>query len=287
MALPDELHKTRNLLRGYHAPHQRGVPILQVTDLNARYNGAFALEDVSFTLHSGERVAVVGPNGAGKSTLFRVIAGLHSGFEGVVKVFGESPGGHTCIAYLPQRNQVDWNFPVTVGDVVMMGRTARMGLFRWPRRADYQFVQSSLEAVGILPLIGKRISELSGGQQQRMFIARALAQEAELILMDEPLNGLDIQSMEDIFLIYQALKERGVTVMVSMHDLDLAAERFDQALLLNRRLVGYGSPGSVFTTEKLRQAYGSHLRVLDTEDGQMVLNDTCCDEETEMEPPRG
>jgi ABC-type Mn2+/Zn2+ transport system ATPase subunit len=137
--------------------------------------------------------------------------------------------------------------------------------------------------VGIPNLYGERISDLSGGQQQRMFIARALAQEAELILMDEPMSGLDIQSMEGIFKIYAGLKERGVTVIVSMHDLDLAAEQFDQVLLLNRRLVGIGAPGSVFTTENLQRAYGSHLQMIDTDGGLLILSDTCCDDD----PPAG
>ncbi|HJS28293.1 MAG TPA: metal ABC transporter ATP-binding protein [Anaerolineales bacterium] len=283
MALPNELHRTRNLLRGYHTPHQEDVPGLRISNLIARYESAVVLDDVTFSLASGARLAVVGPNGAGKSTLFRVIAGIHSNYEGSVEIFGNNPGNHTCIAYLPQRSQVDWSFPVTVGDVVMMGRTVKMGLFRRPRKEDHSFVRASLEAVGIPHLYGERISDLSGGQQQRMFIARALAQEAELILMDEPMSGLDIQSMEGIFKIYAGLKERGVTVIVSMHDLDLAAEQFDQVLLLNRRLVGIGAPESVFTTENLQRAYGSHLQMIDTDGGLLILSDTCCDDE----PPAG
>jgi manganese/iron transport system ATP-binding protein len=279
MTLPDELHKTRNFLRRYHSPHQHDARVLEISNLKARYEADWVLEDVTFSLDAGERIAVVGPNGAGKSTLFRIIAGIHSRFEGEVKIFGDGPDGHHCIAYLPQRNQVDWNFPVSVGDVVMMGRTARMGLFRRPGKDDQASVRASLEAVNLLDLIDTQISELSGGQQQRMFIARALAQEAELILMDEPMSGLDVQSMDGIFLVYEGLKASGVTVMVSMHDLDLAAERFDLVMLLNKRLVGYGAPDSVFTTEKLRSAYGSHLQMIKTDDGLVILNDTCCDDE--------
>jgi manganese/iron transport system ATP-binding protein len=285
MAIPNELHRTRNLLRGYHSPHQSNLPVLEVSGLSARYDSATVLENITFTLTTGTRLAVVGPNGAGKSTLFRVIAGIHSRYEGAVKIFGNNPGGHTCIAYLPQRSQVDWSFPVTVGDVVMMGRTARMGLFRRPRKADRAFVQASLEAVGIPHLLNERINALSGGQQQRMFIARALAQEAELILMDEPLSGLDIHSIEGIFQICEGLQESGATVMVSMHDLDLAAERFDQVMLLNRRLVGIGDPGAVFTTAKLQQAYGSHLQMLPTEGGMVILSDTCCDDDPLLSDP--
>ncbi|MDX1437026.1 MAG: metal ABC transporter ATP-binding protein [Anaerolineales bacterium] len=279
MTLPDELHKTRNFLRGYHTQHQSDAPALEISNLRARYESRWVLDDVSFTLNAGERIAVVGPNGAGKSTLFRVIAGIHSRYEGRVEVFGQGPGGHKCIAYLPQRSTVDWNFPVSVGDVVMMGRTARMGLFKRPGKEDHAFVEASLEAVAMQDYIDQQISELSGGQQQRMFIARALAQEAELILMDEPMSGLDVQSMDGIFQVFDSLKERGVTVLVSMHDLDLAAERFDLVMLLNRSLIGYGAPQSVFTTEKLQKAYGSHLQMIDTDDGLVILNDTCCDDD--------
>ena len=257
-------------------PHQADAPILEALGVTLRYNGRPALEDVSFRLVRGERVAVVGPNGAGKSTLFKVIAGVINPTAGEVTVAGQCPGGHICIAYVPQRSEVDWTFPVTVADVVMMGRVGRMGLLHGPGREDREYVRQCLEVVGMTDLAARQIGELSGGQQQRMFIARALAQEAELMLMDEPLTGLDVPAQEDIFRILDKLHQRRVTVMVATHDLNLAAERFDRVLLLNSRLLGIGRPDKVFTPERLQAAYGGHLRLVQTDEGLMVLSDTCC-----------
>ena len=256
--------------------HQLGAPILEASHLSVHYNGRVALDDVSFRLVSGERIAVVGPNGAGKSTLFKVISGVMEASAGEVAVAGHCPGGHICIAYLPQRSKVDWTFPVTVEDVVMMGRVGRVGLLRRPGRNDRQYVRQCLEVVAMADLAERQIGELSGGQQQRMFIARALAQEAELMLMDEPLTGLDLPAQEHIFHILDELRKRGVTVMVATHDLNLASEQFERVMLLNVRLLGIGQPNHVFTAERLQQAYGGHLRLIETKDGVMALSDTCC-----------
>jgi ABC-type Mn2+/Zn2+ transport system ATPase subunit len=144
-----------------------------VEGVSVRYNGTAALQDVSFTVPPGERLAIVGPNGAGKTTLLQVIAGSLRPDTGSVTVFGHRPGGHVCIAYVPQRSQVDWAFPVTVSDVVMMGRIRRIGLFRWPAKSDWALVGQALERVGMAGLRDRRIAELSGGQQQRVFLARA------------------------------------------------------------------------------------------------------------------
>jgi len=257
--------------------HQPGAPALEVSGVTVRYDGMRALDNVSFQLARGERIAVVGPNGAGKSTLFQVIAGVLHPTQGEVKVYGHRPGGHICIAYVPQRSQVDWTFPVNVADVVMMGRIGKLGLFRWPKHRDWDYAHACLEIVGMADLADRQIGELSGGQQQRVFIARALAQEAELMLMDEPLTGLDMPSQEDIFGILDELRGRDVTVMVATHDLNLAAERFDRLMLLNHRLVGIGQPDQVFTQEQLVQAYGGHMHLIETDDGDvMALSDTCC-----------
>src|SRR5919108_1249613 len=177
-----------------HTHHETNQPILDVQNLTVRYNGYVALEDISFHLHEGERVAVVGPNGAGKSTLFKVVAGVLQPTAGEVNIFGSRPRGHICIAYIPQRSQVDWSFPVSVADVVMMGRSAKLGLLNWPHKNDWDCVHLALETVELSDLASRQIGQLSAGQQQRMFIARALAQEAELMLMDEPLTGLDTPS---------------------------------------------------------------------------------------------
>jgi len=238
-----------------------------------------ALEEVSLQVNTSERIAVIGPNGAGKSTLFKVIAGVLQASSGEVKIAGYGPGGHICIAYLPQRSQVDWNFPVNVSDVVMMGRIGRLGLFRWPGRSDWEYVRQCLDVVNMSHLAQRQINELSGGQQQRMFIARALAQEAELMLMDEPFTGLDMHSQEDILNILGELKQRGVTVLASTHDLNLAGEHFDRVVLLNRRLLGFGLPEQVFTPERLMLAYAGHMRLVQAGETTLALGDTCCDDE--------
>jgi manganese/iron transport system ATP-binding protein len=259
------------------AVHDREAPILDVSHVTVRYNGRAALEDVSFRLRGGERVAVVGPNGAGKSTLFKVIAGVLPLTEGEVRVAGHCPDSHICIAYVPQRSQVDWAFPVTVADVVMMGRAGRVGLLRRPGSGDWKHVRQCLQVVDLQDLADRQIGELSGGQQQRMFIARALAQEAQLMLMDEPLSGLDVPAQEGIFDILNTLHERTVTVMVAIHDLHLAAEHFDRVMLLNGRLLGFGRPDEVLTPQQLQTAYGGHLRLVQTEDGLLIVSDTCCE----------
>jgi len=259
-----------------HTYHENSQPILDVHKVSARYNGNLALEDITFHLHAGERIAVVGPNGAGKSTLFKVVAGVLQPVSGEVNIYGSMPRGHVCIAYIPQRSQVDWSFPVNVADVVMMGRIAKLGLLGWPKKRDWDLVYASLRTVELESLSKRQIGELSGGQQQRMFIARALAQEAELMLMDEPLTGLDSPSQQGILAVLDELKRKNVTVMVATHDLEQASEYFDRIMLLNHRLIGLGLPQDVLQTEKLIQAYGGRLRSVD---GENVLTvDDCCDD---------
>jgi len=261
------------------ANHDPAAPPLQVDGLGFVYDGVTALGDLSFSLAAGARVAVVGPNGAGKSTLFKILAGVIRPTSGAVRIYGASPGGHVCIAYLPQRSQVDWTFPVTVADVVMMGRIRTLGLFRWPTAEDWRTVDEALRRVGMLELRRRQIGELSGGQQQRVFLAQALAQGAEIVLLDEPLSGLDVPSQEAIFSVLDDLKAAGVMTLVATHDLNLAAERFDQILLLNRRLVALGPPGDVFTRSRLLEAYGGHMHVVPEGEGMLVLTDSCCDGE--------
>jgi ABC-type Mn2+/Zn2+ transport system ATPase subunit len=196
-----------------------------------------------------------------------------------VKISGFGPRGHICIAYVPQRSQVDWRFPASVADVVMMGRIGQIGFFRWPRRADWDTVHDALEAVDMDALANRQIGELSGGQQQRTFLARALAQEAELVLMDEPLNGLDTPSQEAILTLLEKLRQQKITVMVATHDLGQAASHFDRVMLLNRRLIRFGSPHEVLSSENLLKAYGGHAQLIQEEDGTTTLADTCCDGE--------
>lgn len=259
-----------------HVPHDLRAPQLEVKNVCAAFGTRTVLEDVSFRLSRGERVAVVGPNGAGKSTLFRAIAGLIDPSSGDIKVHGHGPRGHFCIAFVVQRSQVDWTFPVTVADVVMMGRVREIGLFRHATARDRDFVTQCLAVVGMSELAGRQIGELSGGQQQRMFIARALAQEATLMLMDEPFTGLDVNTQQGLVDIIGQLASRGVTVLVATHDLDLAAEHFDRVILLNRRVVGFGPPAEVFTAEKLLAAFGGLTRAVPGMPGSVVVHDACC-----------
>jgi manganese/iron transport system ATP-binding protein len=249
-----------------------GKPILTVTDLTVRYNGKSALESVSFRVGTGEMVAIVGPNGAGKSTLFKAMVGLIHVDRGSTETNGAE------IGYVTQRSAVDWTFPVTVHDVVMMGRIGKMGWLRWQRPIDRDSVQNCLAQVGMLQYASRQIGELSGGQQQRVFIARALAQEATILLMDEPFSGVDAPSQEAILVILDRLRDQGVTVIVSTHDLNLAVERFDRLALLNVRLIAYGPARQVVARETLAAAYGGQA-LWRGDDYAMVFGDIdCCGE---------
>lgn len=275
MALIKEIEQTEHALLRQHAPHHSTEPIIKVSHLTVEYESGLALDDISFEIERATRLAILGPNGAGKSTLLKIIGGIMAPSRGTVEVYGEAPGDHICIAYVPQRTQVDWNFPIRLRDVVMMGRIGKLGLLRRPGRADREIVEKALDIVKLSGLANRQISELSGGQQQRMFIARALAQEAELMLLDEPLSGLDATSQADIFSILETLQENRVTTMVALHDLKLAAEHFDAVMLLNHQMVGLGAPEEVFTSQRLAQAYGiSHVT---TTSPWFGVDDSCCD----------
>ncbi len=221
---------------------------------------------------------MVGPNGAGKSTLFKVVAGVLQPNSGEVTVSGSKPVVHSCIAYIPQRSQVDWKFPVSVADVVMMGRSAKLGPLNWPKKRDWDFVNHALETVAIGNLSKRQISQLSGGQQQRMFIARALAQEAELMLMDEPLTGLDTPAQEGLLDLLDTLRTQKVTVMVATHDLEQAAKHFDRLMLLNKKIVAFGSPETVLRADNLLSAYGGRFRTVEGREALLAVDDSCCDE---------
>ncbi len=246
---------------------------LQVENIVVAYNGQPALNDVSFQVPHGTRVAVVGPNGAGKSTLFKALVGLLPLKQGAVLIHGLPLGHHKdCVAYVPQREEVDWKFPVTVGDVVMMGRYGNLGWFKRPGPYDRDVVARSLEQMGIAHLAREPIGDLSGGQQQRVFLARALAQEPHILLMDEPFTGVDVTTQEATLALLDQLRGLQVTVMVSTHDLDLATRRFDQVLLINRRLIAYGAAAAVFTPETVAQTFKKHAWLFkDT-----VVVDDCC-----------
>lgn len=260
-----------------HARHEKDAPAIRLEDVAVHYDGTRALTAINLTIQPGERAAVVGPNGAGKTSLMQVIVGTLRPTSGAVQVFGHRPGGHVCIAYLPQRSRIDWSFPVTVREVAMMGRIRKIGLLRWPSREDWRIVDDALSRVGLSALHDRRIAELSGGEQQKAFLAQALAQEAEIVLLDEPFNGLDLPTQQSILEILDELRRARVTTVISTHDLNLAAERFDRVLLLQRRMIAFGTPAEVFTRPNLLAAYGGQVHVLPDGEGLMILADTCCE----------
>jgi ABC-type Mn2+/Zn2+ transport system ATPase subunit len=262
--------------------HDAGALPIQLHNVSLRYNGISVLEEINADIPAGEHIAVVGPNGAGKTTLMKLIAGLIEPTHGEINIFGHGPGGHICIAYVPQRSQVDWDFPANVAEVVMMGRIHQIGFFHWPTRADWTIVREALERVDMSAFSEHRIGELSGGQQQRVFLAQALSQEAEVVLLDEPLTGLDILSQNAILRILDDLHQAGVTVLTATHDLNLAAKHFDQVMLLNRRLISYGPAVNALSQEALIQAYGKQIHMLPGADGALILSDTCCEGEDEL-----
>jgi ABC-type Mn2+/Zn2+ transport system ATPase subunit len=255
--------------------HEESAPTLEVEGVSFSYDSKPVLEDISFSLVEGARLAVVGPNASGKSTLFKLIAGILRPTSGSIRIYGHEPGRHICIGYVPQYNDIDWSFPVTVSDVVMMGRTGRIGLLSRPSRGDRDLVMDCLRQVGLDGLANRQIGQLSGGQRQRAFIARSLAQEAELLLLDEPLTGLDVPSYEAILKTLDGVRGQNVAVMVATHDLNLASKRFDLVMLLNRRMIALGKPEEALTSQMLLQAYGGQIHVLSSEGDSMVLADTC------------
>jgi ABC-type Mn2+/Zn2+ transport system ATPase subunit len=248
--------------------------LLELREVSVFYGERAALDSVTLTIPHGAQVAVVGPNGAGKSTLFKAMMGLAPVRTGQILIHGRPPSEYRDpVAYVPQREEVDWRFPVTVGDVVAMGRYRRG---RWLRRlspADRDIVRQSLDRLGIVDLAQRPIGELSGGQQQRVFLARALAQEPHVLLLDEPFTGVDISTREATLDLLSSLKALSVTVLVSTHDLDLASGRFDQVVLLNRCLISAGSPEEVFTQEHLQAAFGGQMVVVN---GKVIVVDQCC-----------
>lgn len=252
-----------------HTPHR-----LEVQNISIGYGDKIIMHDLGFQVPHGARVAVVGPNGAGKSTLFKALVGLLPLKSGQIFIHGEALGVHKdCVAYVPQREEVDWRFPVTVNDVVMMGRFGQTGWLKRASAYDRSMVYKSLEQMGIADLAEHSIGQLSGGQQQRAFLARALAQEPHILLMDEPFTGVDATTQETTLRLLDHLQEREVTAIVSTHDLNLAASRFDLVLLLNHRLIAFGKPQEVFVKENLAQAFGNSLLVME---GGMMLVDECC-----------
>jgi manganese/zinc/iron transport system ATP- binding protein len=236
-------------------------PPLEVHDLTVAYHKKPVLWGVDLVVPRGRLVGIVGPNGAGKSTLIKAAMGLIPISSGWVKIFGEEKNFRR-VGYVPQRESVDWDFPVSVMDVVLMGRYGKLGLVRRPSRVDREIARDCLDKVKMLPYANRQISNLSGGQQQRVFLARALAQESDLYFMDEPFAGVDAATESAIVTLLRELKEKGKTLLVVHHDLPTAREYFDMLLLLNMRVVAFGPTAEVFRSDLLQTTYGGRLTIL-------------------------
>ena len=242
-----------------------GNPIpLSVYDLTVAYHRKPVVWDVSFDIPSGQLIGVVGPNGAGKSTLLKAVMDLIPRTSGRISVFGGTyRENRHRVGYVPQRESVDWDFPVNALDVVTMGLYKKIGWFRPVTRRHREQALQALEQVGIAELANRQISQLSGGQQQRTFLARALVQEADLYLMDEPFAAVDAATEGAILDVLRGMKQAGKTALVIHHDLQTVAQYFDYVLLLNMRVVAFGPIDQVFTTENLQKTYGGRLTLLD------------------------
>ncbi|MBM3943034.1 MAG: metal ABC transporter ATP-binding protein [SAR202 cluster bacterium] len=235
-------------------------PALQIEGLWTGYNRQPVLEDVSFQVAVGDIVGVIGPNGSGKSTLLKCILGLVKPWRGQILVLGRpSSEQRRLLGYMPQVERVDWDFPVTVGDVALMGRAARRGLLRRTTAEDREAASHALEQVGMFPLRQRLIGELSGGQRRRALLARALASNPAVVLLDEPMAGLDATSQHHLLDIIGELSAHGATVILSTHDLSCVSSRCRHAACLNRRLVAFGKPEDVLNEQVLNETFGTHL----------------------------
>lgn len=237
---------------------------LSITDLTVAYHRKPVIWDIALDVPPGSLVGVVGPNGAGKSTLLKACLGLIPVTSGRVEFFGqEYRSASNRVAYVPQRESVDWDFPILAIDVVAMGLYRQIGWFFPVRKRHLQTAQAALERVGIGDLANRQISQLSGGQQQRVFLARALVQQADLYLMDEPFAAVDAATEAAIVNILRQMKSNGKTAVVIHHDLQTVREYFDYVVLLNMRVVAAGAVDEVFTNENLQKTYGGRLTLLD------------------------
>ncbi len=268
---PTMIERTRDRLRTVRKPRTAAAeihaPAVKAENVSATYGGPLVLRRLNLTLPRGELIAVIGPNGAGKSTFFKLLSGVMRPNEGSITVFGEPvrfQRKRSAIAYVPQEEQIDWDFPISVWDVVLAGRFGRMREEGVPRRflppgfftnGHRTAVRDALDAVDMLDLSRRPVGALSGGQKKRVFLARALAQEAQLLLLDEPLAGVDGRSAEVIFDVFARARREGRTLVLVTHDLASAEKYADRIALLNRTVVAEGAPSSVLTMENLAQAF--------------------------------
>jgi manganese/zinc/iron transport system ATP- binding protein len=249
-------------------------PAIKVEQLSVNYDKTPVLWDVHFEIPEGKLVGIVGPNGAGKSTLLKALLEMTRPLSGHIEFFGVPyKKARHRIAYVPQRTSVDWDFPITAFEVVLMGRYGKLGLLKWPKLADKEAARHALDLVGMLPFADRQISQLSGGQQQRLFIARALLQDADLYLMDEPFAGVDMATEKAIIALMDNLKVQGKTLLVVHHDLTTVDTYFDWVIMLNTCLIASGPVSDVFHSETILRTYGRTSGLLD-EAAKLVQNKT-------------
>ncbi|MBG9447589.1 MULTISPECIES: metal ABC transporter ATP-binding protein [Bacillaceae] len=231
-------------------------PAISIQDLHVSYFGNEAVTGVSLSVNTGNLVGIIGPNGAGKSTFLKAMLNLIPKDKGAVTVLGKPiTEVRKSIAYVPQRNDIDWDFPITVLDAVLIGTYPHLKLFRRPKKKDKEWAMECLQRVGMQEFSKRQIGELSGGQQQRVFLARALAQKADLFFLDEPFVGVDVSSEETIVNILKELCRQGKTVIVVHHDLSKANDYFNQLILLNKELISFGTVEEVFKPDVIAKAY--------------------------------
>lgn len=231
-------------------------PAISIQDLHVSYFGNEAVTGVSLSVNTGNLVGIIGPNGAGKSTFLKAMLNLIPKDKGAVKVMGKPiTEVRKSIAYVPQRNDIDWDFPITVLDAVLIGTYPHLKLFRRPKKKDKEWAMECLQRVGMQEFSKRQIGELSGGQQQRVFLARALAQKADLFFLDEPFVGVDVSSEETIVNILKELCRQGKTVIVVHHDLSKANDYFNQLILLNKELISFGTVEEVYKPDVIAKAY--------------------------------
>lgn len=253
---------------------EQAIPALEVHDLTVAFDRKPVLWNIDLTIPQGKLIGIVGPNGAGKSTLIKSVMGLLPLSSGYAKLFDKPLDEvRSRISYVPQRESVDWDFPASVMDVVLMGRYAKLGLFKRVRKADRDVAVDCLKQVGMEAFANRQISQLSGGQQQRTFLARALAQQADIYFMDEPFAGVDAATEKTIITLLREMTRAGKTVIVVHHDLNSVTTYFDWVIMLNTRLVGSGPTQNVFTQENLQETYGGKLTLL-TDVGDLLRRES-------------
>ena len=239
-------------------------PLVELKHVTFGYGAEPVLDDVSLHLHPGQFAALVGPSGAGKTSLLKLILGTLQPSTGEIFMRGQSLRGpaRIQIGYVPQLEAVDWNFPVTVAEAVLMGRVRRSGIWPWPSADDKRRLKAVLEQLGIGGLAGRHIRDLSGGQQQRVFLARALISQPDLLVLDEPTTGVDMRTAESVLHMLAELNRQGMTILISTHDLNTAAAHLPWVICLNRRVVAQGATDDIFTSEILNETYRGDMLVI-------------------------